>query len=133
MQAQLITVYFDGGSYGNGTEFQGYGSYQVDGGPNLQHLALRMDFGSPVTCNQAEYLSLIAALKWLRHHVEPKETHLSVWSDSLLVVSQVQKRWKTRVAHLKELRDEAKELLQPYLTWELKWYGRENSVRRFGH
>lgn len=137
MQAQLIIVYFDGGSkptwFDNAEYPRGYGSYQIDGGADLQHKSLKQNFGVPCTNNQAEYLALIQALKWLRHHVEPEKASLDIWSDSQLVVNQVQHRWRTKVDHLKELRDETNRLLKPYGRWMIHWYERRNNVNRFGH
>ena len=128
-----IKVWFDGGSYGNGYQFQGYGSYEVDGGVKLHHKSTRQDFGSPITNNEAEYLSLLAALRWLQAQIVPERVGLEIWGDSQLVVQQVNRCWRVRKEHLKPLRDEARDLLRPYLWWELKWYPRKWNVNRFGH
>lgn len=124
-----IKIWFDGGSTG-----KAYGSYEIDGGPELKHRSIRQDFGHG-TSNQAEYLSLIAALKWLRHNrsAPPKELSLDIWTDSMLVCQQIKRRWKCRVLHLVELRDEALILLSSYKRWQISWHRRHNNVSRFGH
>lgn len=129
-----IRVWFDGGSRPLATGASGYGSYEVDGGEQLKHRGLRQEFGSPITCNQAEYLALLAALKWLSHHVTPAECSLKIMSDSKLVVNQIpDKRWRTKIHHLKVLRDEARSLLAGYAHFNLEWHGRSNNISRFGH
>lgn len=131
MSLRLVTIWFDGGSLGN--PGKGYGSYEVQGGAELCHKVIRQEFGPTLSCNQAEYLSLIAALKWLRHHVIGESTRLEIFTDSTLVRNQVHGRWKCRVAHLKELKAEALSLLSPYQHWEINWRGRAANVERFGH
>lgn len=125
----LLTIHFDGGcaptNPGNA-----YGSYQVES-KTVNHRVSRMQFGWG-TCNQAEYLALISALKWLSHQQMEPHTRLQIFSDSLLVVKQVRRKWKARCAHIKELRDEAVELLRPY-KWEINWNSRTVNVEKFGH
>lgn len=125
---QTVTIYFDGGSLGGNV---GYGSYEVDGA-GLKHRSIRQQFGTPITCNQAEYLSLIAALKWLRHRVNG-ERHIQIYTDSMLVCRQLPGRWKAKCVHIRELRDEARSLLKQYGQWSIEWRGREANVKRFGH
>lgn len=128
----LILIWFDGGSLGN--PGKGYGSYKIDGGPDLQHGALRMQFGDFLTNNQAEYLALIAALKWLRHNrARVADPRLEIRTDSMIVRNQVMRKWKCRMPHLKELRDEVLNLLADYRHFEVKWHGRQNNVVLFGH
>lgn len=128
-----IKIWFDGGSVGNGYQLQGYGSYEIES-ESWKHRVERMDFEPPSTCNQAEYLSLIAALKWLSHHIkEPTAFRLHIWTDSKLVKEQVHGKWKCRVLHLRELRDQTLELLRSYAEFQIQWHGRENNVKRFGH
>lgn len=127
VQVQTVKIFFDGG---NGA--RAYGSYEIQS-KELTHKGHRLDFGPHSTCNIAEYLSLIAALRWLRHHTKPLECRLEIWGDSQLVVYQVRGRWKCRVNHLKGLRDEVLSLLEPYRHWQISWHPRKNSVRLFGH
>jgi len=139
---QLIRIWFDGGSLGN--PGKGYGSYKIDGGPQLQHEARRIQFGDFLTNNQAEYLALIAALKWLLHNRPDGDHRLEIWTDSMLVKCQVpfpfqgriggpNPSWRCKVAHLRELRDEVRNLLSEYRHYELKWNPRKVNVEHFGH
>ncbi len=127
-----VTIYFDGGASPN--PGKAYGSYSVESQePALNHRSIRQQFGDTLTNNQAEYLSLIAALKWLRHHTDPATTSLQIFTDSTLVQGQLGKRWKCKLLHLRELLDEAKLLLAPYSGWRIHWNGRQVNVRKFGH
>src|SRR5207248_1504292 len=55
-----LQVVFDGGSRGN--PGQGYGSFMVQS-PNRKPVVKRLEFGDNYTNNQAEYESMIEALK----------------------------------------------------------------------
>lgn len=128
-----LKIWFDGGADPN--PGRAYGSYEVDGDGTLKHRSIRQQFGEHLTNNQAEYLSLIAALKWLRHHVQhPKAVQkVVIYSDSMLVVKQLSKKWRIKVLHIRELVDEARALLSAYPRWEIWWHKRDNNVKRFGH
>jgi ribonuclease HI len=129
---KLINIYFDGGA-GPTNPGNAYGSYEVQSSaPELNHKVSRIQFGHGSN-NQAEYLSLIAALKWLRHQTNGEVYRLEIFTDSMLVRNQVARKWKSKCVHIKELRDEVLELLSPYKHWEIKWRGRIENVARFGH
>lgn len=126
---RTIQIWFDGGAAPN--PGKAYGSYEIQG-IGLTHKSLRQQFGEPLTSNQAEYLSLIAALKWLSHHATPATDRLEIWTDSQLVCHQVRGLWKVRVPHVRELWFETLGLLCPY-EWVIYWHGRQANVERFGH
>ena len=125
-----IRIYFDGGASPN--PGKAYGSYSVES-ETLNHKATRQQFGGPLTNNQAEYMALIAALKWLSHHADPASTTLSIFTDSTLVRGQIGRKWKCKVLHLKELVMEAKCLLADYQDWRIEWNSRNVNVKKFGH
>ncbi len=94
----------------------------------------RVQFGDCITCNQAEYLALIAGLQ--RTLVEwpmPGVTHVSIWSDSRLVVEQVKGLWRCRKPHLRELCEQVKDLLGQFKSSDINWQGRAANVALFGH
>lgn len=127
-----MSLYFDGGSKGN--PGKGYGSYQIETDTGFKAAGQEVEFGDDLTCNEAEYLSLLAALKTaLQNWPMPAATPLRVYSDSKLVVEQVKGRWKCKKQHLRQLRDEAVELLNQFKEWQIDWHSRRNSVARFGH
>lgn len=127
---------FDGGSRGN--PGWGYGSYAItrvqDGAQRLERLTL----GEPYTNNEAEYDTLIAALRDLLHRIEeagrrPEEFALEVRGDSALVLNQVQGRWKAKEPRMLERRDRCIPLLQRFETVRFKALPRERIVRVLGH
>lgn len=129
---KIIKVWFDGGAYPTNPG-NGYGSYEVQS-EGLNHKSHRQEFGRPLTNNQAEYLSLIAALKWLSHNATlPQYSRLEIWSDSKLVCHQLTGRYRVKVQHIKELVLEAQELLDIFDGFTISWHGRSNNVSRFGH
>lgn len=128
----LIQIYFDGGAAPTNPG-NAYGSYEISSLiPELNHKTSRMQFGWG-TNNQAEYLALIAGLKWLRHQLSGRQFRLEIFTDSLLIRNQVAGKWKSRCIHMKELRATVLDLLSVYPYWEIKWQGRAANVKRFGH
>ena len=127
---------FDGGSKGN--PGLGYGSYAItrtkDGAQRLE----RLEFGDGYTNNEAEYDTLIAALRDLIGRIEeagrhPREYAVEVRGDSALVIYQLQGRWKVKEPRMRDRWDQASRLLRRLGTVELKTQPREESVRVLGH
>lgn len=127
-------IYFDGGCNG----INGYGSWEVEYGGFLMAQYripfLKSDYDLPnISCNTAEYLSLIGALEWLQSVHEKHHFTVKIYGDSKLLIEQVHKRWKTKKPHLKQFRDDCLYLLKDFQSWKALWHGRINNVRRFGH
>lgn len=127
-----FTLVFDGGSLGN--PGRGYGSYQIVG-PNGVLAHERLEFGDRVTNNQAEYRTLIEALKDLRDRIgrAATETKVAIRGDSQLVIQQVNGRWKVKHPELQPLRAEVAELLTGFRRSDVAWHRRDASVRVLGH
>lgn len=131
-----MIVVFDGGAIGN--PGAGYGSYAVSGAVATP-APVRIKFpGNRTTNNQAEYRTLIAALEWVfaaaeQQHIVSNRLALEIYSDSQLVVEQVNGRWKIRKADLLPRVNEVRTLLQRAGEWSLTWHPRSESVRILGH
>lgn len=130
-----ILIVFDGGAIGN--PGKGYGSYAVRGMLNTS-APVRLDFPGTTTNNQAEYLTLIAALRSVieglgRRGRRSEDVRLAILTDSQLVVEQLNGRWKVRNADLRARVEEARELLRRFAAWSLDWQPRSESVRILGH
>ena len=130
-----VTIVFDGGSIRN--PGHGYGSYRLTVG-DAPHRTERLDFGSPVTSNVAEYRALIGALEDAVSTLEaagesPKSAGLQVRGDSQLVLNQVGGQWKVRHPHLLPLCDRARALVDRFGSAVLTWHPRSESVRILGH
>jgi len=127
----IITIYFDGGSIGN--PGKGYGSFQVSC-QQFNRSKIRVKFGDFLTCNEAEYLALIDSLNYLNSIVEDKyNTKLDIFSDSELVVKQVEGKWKCKKVHLRRLLNMVLELLEEYDSYRISWNSRDVNVEKFGH
>jgi probable phosphoglycerate mutase len=130
-----VGIVFDGGSLNN--PGHGYGSYQLTVGADPPRIE-RMDFGSPVTNNEAEYSALIGALEdavaTLRKQGHaPANARVEVRGDSQLVLKQIEGVWKVKMPHLLPLRDRARALLGEFGAVALIWHRRAESVRVLGH
>ena len=101
-----VTVHIDGGSRGNPGE-AGVGVYFQDrSGAPLQSIARYI---GRATNNTAEYQALLVALARAR---EVGVKHLRVFSDSELLVNQVNGRYRTTVPHLQQFLQEAIRLMR---------------------
>lgn len=97
-----ITAHCDGGARGNPGP-AGYGAVlQDDSGAVLAELS---EFLGHRTNNFAEYAGLLACLQWALDHGTPR---LRVISDSLLMVKQIQGKFKVNSPDLKPLWEEAR-------------------------
>ena len=133
-----MTVYeivFDGGSRGN--PGPSYGSFvlQEEGKPNAR--PVRLEFGQ-ATNNEAEYLTLVAALENLLSILEANDQStarvaIEIRGDSQLVIKQLQGQWKAKNARLRALRDRVHNLLMHFKKVELKHQDRDASVEILGH
>jgi ribonuclease HI len=125
-------IVFDGGSLGN--PGKGYGSYEITcNGDVLRHV--RHDYGDSITNNQAEYQTLIEALKWLADDLGPnaRSARLIVNGDSQLVINQLTGKWKVKHPGIRPLVQEALALIGRFGEVGLTWHARSNSVKRLGH
>jgi len=125
-------IVFDGGALGN--PGKGYGSYEITSrGSVVRHQ--REDYGDNVTNNQAEYQTLIEALKWLATDLGAAAvtTRVVVNGDSLLVLNQLLGKWKVKNEGLRPLHREAAQLIGKFRDVSLIWHARSNSVKRLGH
>ena len=125
-------IVFDGGSLGN--PGAGYGSFATFAGsdPGQVH---RLEFPGSMTNNEAEYHTLLAALRHLAEQLGPRaaETGVEVRGDSQLIIQQVLGRWKAKDDRMRGLRDEVRAALRRFGRFRLVQQPREHSVRVLGH
>jgi ribonuclease HI len=130
--ATTYEIVFDGGSLGN--PGKGYGSYEITSqGEVVRHI--RHDYGDNITNNQAEYQTLIEALKWLAGELgtDARQASVVVNGDSLLVINQLTGKWKVKHQGLRPLVQTALDLMRSFGNVSLTWHARSNSVKRLGH
>ncbi|MCS6910542.1 MAG: ribonuclease HI family protein [Anaerolineales bacterium] len=125
-------IVFDGGSHGN--PGPGYGSYVIfdargDGQP------VRLEFPGEVTNNEAEYQTLLAALRDLRQRLGHSTGQLAIkiLGDSRLVVQQVNGAWQTKEPRLRSLRNEVLAELRHFKAYRLAYQPREDTLKVLGH
>lgn len=132
-QADIVLV-FDGGSIGN--PGKGYGSFAYKG--KVVRWPTRIDFPGITTSNQAEYRTLLEALRTIIADLgatgqKPEALSLEVRSDSRLIVEQLNGRWKVKNPELRVVRAECLELLARFARTHVVWHPRSESVRILGH
>ncbi len=125
-------IVFDGGALGN--PGKGYGSYQITA-PDGAMTRDRLDYGDGVTNNQAEYRTLIAALRRLSFTLGAGagSATVIVRGDSQLVLYQVQGTWKVKTEGLRPLHRQAADLVGQFGRVDLVWHARKHSVSVLGH
>lgn len=132
-EPRTFEIVFDGGSLGN--PGKGYGSYEITSNGTPIDRQSEIQYGDGVTNNQAEYLTLIHALRWLKQHLGTgvKGASVVILGDSKLVLMQSQGKWKVNNEGLRPLNREVKELLAEFGQTTLTWHARKHSVARLGH
>jgi broad specificity phosphatase PhoE/ribonuclease HI len=118
----MIFLYADGASRGN-PGLAAYGVHIEDqGGTDIA------DFGEALgvaTNNQAEYAAVVAGLRYLS---TTSYREITIRMDSKLVIEQLAGRWKINNPQLRELADQAKELLRDF-EFRLEWIPREQNYK----
>jgi ribonuclease HI len=119
----VITIYTDGASRKNpGPSASGYMAYR-DGKIVARHFS----YNGVETNNYAEYRAVILALEWCRDNLkDPKETEIRLYSDSELVIKQVNGKYKVKSGKLMEMNRVVKSLLPHFKKLEFMNTGRED-------
>ncbi len=133
--ALKLLVVFDGGSEGN--PGRGYGSFHVEA-PGRRPQVERREYKGLITNNEAEYMTLIAALEYILEVVQqsnrdPKQVELDIRGDSQLVLKQIKGEWKIKNDRMRALADQCHLLLRRFGRWHLTWHERAESVELLGH
>lgn len=124
---------FDGGNGGHLVN-KGYGSFKLfdkKDGELLEHIERHEFAQQPMTNNEAEYNTLLLALKYIAlFYTRP--TDLVIEGDSELVRQQVLGNWQIKKKELQPLRADIVKLLTG-LTYEYNHVPREYIVKLLGH
>ncbi len=102
-----VTIYTDGASRGNpGPSASGFAVY--DGAKLLKRLS---KYNGIKTNNFAEYTAIMLALRWCANALgDPKDMDVELYSDSELVVRQLNGRYRVRSAEMKPLNESVQRL-----------------------
>ena len=109
----------DGRARRNGSaDSIGYGSYHLESRTGQKQM-VRLELSRGVTNNEAEYRTLIVALKDLVGRIQragksPSDYSLLVHTDAQLMVGQLTQGWQVKAANLRPLVDEAAALIQAF-------------------
>lgn len=114
-----LSIYTDGGARGN-PGIAGCGFVCID--QNSLQIHKYSKFLGIKTNNEAEYIGLVTALKWLTDNQNTlKITAIKIFMDSQLIVCQMQGKYKIRAPNLKMYYQQAIILLSqitPPLTFQ---------------
>jgi ribonuclease HI len=120
-QMKRATIHFDGGGQSPGPVTAACTVELSDG--SFDQDVERFDHG---THNTAEWQALILGLGMA---LKLGERHVVAKGDSMLVVKQINREWKTKDAALQALRAHAEELLALFETWRVEWIPRKENQR----
>ena len=125
-------VVFDGGSQGN--PGNGYGSFAIFEGSRPAGVH-RLAFAGSLTNNEAEYHTLLGALRHLLELLGERAATatLEVRGDSALVLQQVLGQWKAKDDRMRALRDDTRALLRRFKQYRLVQQPRADTVKVLGH
>ena len=131
MTAPRYTLLFDGGC--NPNPGAGYGSYRFTHEPTGRTKLETLDFEeSPLTNNEAEWLTLVQALHRLTGLLAGRPCYLTITGDSRLVINQLTGQWSCD-DRFAALRKAALALLAGIDGWEATWCPRAECLAAFGH
>ncbi len=98
-----ISIFCDGGARGNpGPAGIGAVIKLPDKRDNRDKQEISKFIGT-ATNNQAEYRAVIEALKWIKENISEKDLEIEFFLDSLLIVEQLNQRYKLKNEELKPL------------------------------
>ncbi len=123
-----MKAYVDGG-YDNISKRNPYYSFKVyDDNDQLLCWSVR-EFANAITSNEAEYQGLIGLLVYLArmNYMKP----ITIYSDSKLMVNQVNGNWKIRANNLQQLYNVVDAIIG--IDYTLVWVPREEIVKELGH
>jgi ribonuclease HI len=124
----MISAYSDGGG-NNKTKKDFYGSFVVEGheikrfyydlhGPNIK------------TTNEAEYQTLILLLEYLQLN---NISDVQIYSDSMIVVNQINGTWRINSETLKPYWTKAVVILNQLRNVKINWVSRKIILKELGH
>jgi ribonuclease HI len=116
-----LRIHIDGASRGNPGE-AGFGVHVA--GPDGEEVAGLYGYLGEATNNVAEYQALLHALRWA---LDQKATRIVIYSDSELVVRQIEGRYKVKHPDLRPLHDEARRLLARFAYVRIEHVPRERN------
>ncbi|MGD9110063.1 MAG: phosphoribosylglycinamide formyltransferase [Phycisphaerales bacterium] len=118
-----VTIYTDGGSRGNpGPAAAGY----VITGPGGKQLAAKGLYLGEATNNAAEYTAVIKALE---HARELTAGSIMLYSDSELLVNQLNGNYKVKSEQLRPMFQKASELLAGFGHWSIEHITRDKNTK----
>jgi ribonuclease HI len=118
-----LAIYTDGAARGNpGPSASGYLIYE---GRKVLHK--HSEYNGEATNNYAEYRAVIMALRWCISNLgDMKELRVDMYSDSELVIRQINGEYKIRAANLRPLNAELKEMAKGFKTVKFRNVRRED-------
>ena len=122
MSIQKAIIHTDGGSRGN--PGPGAAGYTIDD-PAGKRLAARGVFLGKVTNNYAEYT---AVGKALRHAQELGVKEVQLYSDSDLLVQQLNGRYKVKSENIRPLYERCLQILEDFDAWRITHIRREKNA-----
>lgn len=119
-----IVIYTDGAARGNpGESASGFMALK-----NGKVLHKEFEYNGSKTNNYAEYHAIEMALGWCLDHLSsPPSAKISLFSDSELVVRQLNGLYKTKVSNLKDLKKRVDDLVSKFAFVKFENLPREDS------
>ena len=103
-----ISIYTDGAARGNpGPSASGYAIYK-----GRQALHGHSEYNGRATNNYAEYRAIILALEWCASNLQGQEPEMELYSDSELVIRQINGSYKIKSTSLKPLNEKVRSLVK---------------------
>lgn len=122
-------AYVDGGANNYKKGF-GYGSFKIYFN-DLVLISNHFELSKARTSNEAEFLSMIELLKYIKEKDE--DSYWKIFADSNLVVKALNKKFHIHAENLVPLYREAINLFDSIKHIDLEWVSRKIIVKELGH
>lgn len=120
METNEAEVFIDGAS--DSDDNGGVGVVLKSNGKELEYISRSV---GKKTNNEAEYLAMIAGLELALNN---NFNSVKVYSDSELLVNQINRKYKVKAENLRPLFNQVLDVLDEFKTFEVKWIPREQNT-----
>jgi ribonuclease HI len=123
-------ICFCDGGFNNVTKSNGYGSFRIY--TENSDIIVRNTFDFVHSSNEAEYQTLISMLSYILENY-PEDSTILVYSDSKLMVNQINSIWQVNSPSLKDYYNIAIYRINKLNGFTLIWSPRKVLVKELGH
>ena len=126
----ISLICFCDGGCNNVTKSNAYGSFKIFS--DKEEVLKRTEYNFIKSSNEAEYQTFMDLLYYIKENF-PENIDVKIFSDSMLLVNQVNKRWNVKADNMLIFNGSAVNLFNSFDSISLEWVTRKIIVKQLGH